>query len=145
MAITPYLYYRDVDRAMAFLSKAFGFEPFGVKMRGKDGKTNHAAMKLGAGLIMMGRPAFAYRNPKALGQATQCLYVSIANADEHFKRAKRAGAAVLEEPKDTEYGHRRYGASDPEGHQWYFANTLRRRRAAVAVARPGTGTGGRTA
>jgi len=39
----------------------------------------------------------------------------------HFERARKAGAAILEEPKDTFYGHRRYGAEDPEGHQWYFA------------------------
>ena len=145
MAITPYLYYRDVDRAMGFLSKAFGFRTFGVRQRDASGKTTHAAMKLGAGLIMMGRPASAYRNPKALGQATQCLYVNVLNADKLFDRARRAGAAVLEAPADTEYGHRRCGVKDLEGHEWYFAHTPRRRRASVAVARPGTGAGGRTA
>jgi uncharacterized glyoxalase superfamily protein PhnB len=46
MAITPYLYYQDVDQAMTFLAKAFGFRAFGARMRGPDGKTTHAAMKL---------------------------------------------------------------------------------------------------
>jgi len=41
--------------------------------------------------------------------------------DKHFERARKAGAKILEEPVDTFYGHRRYGAEDPEGHQWYFA------------------------
>jgi uncharacterized glyoxalase superfamily protein PhnB len=38
---------------------------------------------------------------------------------------RKAGATILEEPANTEYGHRRYGAADPEGHQWYFAQELR--------------------
>jgi len=127
MAITPYLYYRDVDRALVFLAKAIGFRPCGSKMRGPDGKTSHAAMKLGAAMIMMGRPPSTYRNPKQLGQATQSLYVDVSDADKHFRRAQKAGAKILETPTDTEYGHRRYGANDPEGHEWYFAHVVRQR------------------
>jgi len=126
MAITPYLYYQDVDAASKFLAKAFGFRAFGARLRGPDGKTNHAAMKLGASVIMMGRPAAAYRNPRQLGQATQSLYVDVVDVDEHFRRAHRAGAVILEAPTDTPYGQRRYGATDPEGHQWYFAHAARR-------------------
>jgi uncharacterized glyoxalase superfamily protein PhnB len=128
MAITPYLYYQDVDDALKFLAKAFGFRTYGVKMRGPDGKTSHAAMKLGADVVMMGRPQSPYQNPKVLGQATQSLYVNVADVDKHYRRAQRAGAAILEAPEDTEYGHRRYGATDPEGHEWYFAQAIRRRR-----------------
>jgi uncharacterized glyoxalase superfamily protein PhnB len=128
MAITPYLYYRDVDQAMKFLARAFGFRRHGVKMRGRDGKTSHAAMKFGTGVVMIGRPPSAYRNPKQLGQATQSLYVKVRDVDKHFSRAKKAGAGILQAPADTEYGQRRYGATDPEGHEWYFAQGLQRRR-----------------
>jgi uncharacterized glyoxalase superfamily protein PhnB len=127
MAITPYLLYEDVDRALTFLAKAFGLRKQGAQMRGPDGKTHHAAMKLGGGLIMMGCPGSGYRNPKQLGQATQSLYINVSSVDKHFQRARKAGAVILEEPTDTEYGHRRYGATDPEGHQWYFAQVIRRR------------------
>jgi uncharacterized glyoxalase superfamily protein PhnB len=126
MAITPYLYYQDVDVALKFLAKAFGFRKYGTNVRGADGKTNHAAMQLGDDLIMMGRPPSGYRNPKQLGQATQSLYVNVKDVDKHFEHARKAGAAILEEPADTEYGHRRYGATDPEGHEWYFAHEVRR-------------------
>ena len=126
MAITPYLYYEDVDRTLRFLAKAFGLRKYGVQMRGRDGKTNHAAMKLGDGVVMMGRPPAGYRNPKRLGQATQSLYVNVKGIDKHFERARKAGAVILEEPNNTEYGHRRYGATDPEGHEWYFAQDIRR-------------------
>ena len=126
MAITPYLYYADVDRAVKFLAKAFGLRKHGVQMRGPDGNVNHAAMKLGDALIMMGRPPSGYRNPKRLGQATQSLYINVRGVDKHCERARKAGAVILEEPTNTEYGHRRYGATDPEGHEWYFAQVIRR-------------------
>ncbi len=121
MAITPYLLYEDVDAALKFLARAFGFRKYGAQMRDADKKTSHAAMRLGDDFIMMGRPPHSYRNPKRLGQATQSLYINVENVDQHFERARKAGATIIEEPKDTEYGHRRYGAEDPEGHQWYFA------------------------
>jgi uncharacterized glyoxalase superfamily protein PhnB len=125
MAITPYLYYNDVDAILKFLAKAFGFRRYGRPMKGPDGKINHAAMQLGNDLIMMGRPPGSYRNPKQLRQATQSLYVNVDDVDKHFRKAKKAGANILEEPADTEYGHRRYGATDPEGHEWYFAHEIR--------------------
>jgi len=128
MAITPYLYYEDVGRAQKFLAKAFGFRKYGIEVRAPDGKISHAAMKFGDALIMMGRPASGYRNPKRLGQATQSLYISVKGVDKHFQRARKAGAFILEEPTDTEYGHRRYGATDPEGHEWFFAQDIRRQR-----------------
>ena len=125
MAITPYLYYDDVAGALKFLQKAFGFRKAGPAMKGPDGKINHASMKLGDDLVMMGCPGPKYKNPKRLGQATYSLYIDVDDVDKHFKRAKKAGAKILEEPQDTFYGHRRYGAEDPEGHQWYFAHEIK--------------------
>ena len=124
MAITPYLLYEDVGSALQFLLTAFGFKEYGPQHRGGDGKINHAAMQLGDDVIMMGCPGPTYKNPKRLGDATQNLYVNIENVDAHFERARKAGAKILEEPADTEYGHRRYGAEDPEGHRWFFAQEI---------------------
>ena len=104
MAITPYLYYEDVSRALMFLAKAFGFRKYGIQMKRPDGKISHAAMKCGDALIMMGRPPSGYRNPKRLGQATQSLYIGVKGVDKHFQRARKAGAGVLEEPTDTVQG-----------------------------------------
>ena len=127
MAITPYLFYEDVGAALKFLSKAFGFRNHGRAMVGPDGRVNHAAMKLGGDLVMLGCPGSRYRSPKRLGQATQSLYVNVPHVDRHFQRASKAGATIIEEPKDTPYGDRRYGAEDPEGHQWYFAQEIKKR------------------
>jgi PhnB protein len=126
MAITPYLLYEDVGGALKFLAKAFGFRKYGAQKVGPDGKISHAAMQLGDGVIMMGCPGSGYRNPMRLGHATQHLYVNVKAVDKHFERARKAGATILEQPADTPYGHRRYGATDPEGHEWYFAQEIRK-------------------
>lgn len=128
MSITPYLLFENVGDALKFLSRAFGFRKSGRSMKGPDGKINHAAMKLGSDVIMMGCPGPKYKNPKRLGQSTQSLYIMIDAVDKHFERARKAGAKILEEPENTLYGHRRYGAEDPEGHQWYFAQEIRKRQ-----------------
>jgi uncharacterized glyoxalase superfamily protein PhnB len=133
MAITPYLLYEDVGAALKFLAKAFGFKKHGAQMVRPDGTINHAAMKLGTDIVMMGCPGAGYRNPKRLGGATQCLYVNVRDVDEHCARARKAGAEIIEEPLDTPYGDRRYGAADPEGHEWYFAQRVRRRQSTPRV------------
>lgn len=74
---------------------------------------------------MMGCPSPVYQNPKRTGHVTQELYVYVDDVDKHFERAKRAGATILEEPRDQFYGDRRYRAVDPEGHHWCFAQHVR--------------------
>ena len=132
MSITPYLYYEDLGEALLWLAKAFGFRLFGRVMNGPDGRPSHAAMKCVGGVIMMGRPdpSLQYRNPKKIGQTTQSLVIAIDDVERHFAQAKRLGAEILEAPNDTEYGHRRYRASDPEGHEWCFTQELKAHRVA---------------
>ena len=125
--LIPYLLYRDVRKALAWLNKAFGFRELGERFEGKDGKIQHAAMTISKDgeTLMMGCPGPKYKNPKQLGSATQILYIHVENVDKHFARAKKAGAKITEKPQDTFYGDRRYSAVDPEGHQWSFAQHVR--------------------
>jgi uncharacterized glyoxalase superfamily protein PhnB len=123
--ITPYLYYEDVAAAMGWLARAFGLrEREGETMR-KDGKVVHAALELGDGTILMGCPGPDYRCPRRSGHVSQNLYVYVDDLPRHFERAKAEGATLLSEIEETFYGDRRYGAADPEGHHWYFAEKLR--------------------
>jgi uncharacterized glyoxalase superfamily protein PhnB len=122
--ITPYLYYEDVGGALDWLSRAFGFREH-TRMSGPDGSVAHGAVQLGDAVIMMGHPGPDYTNPKRLGHVTQSLYVVVDDVDKHYEQAKQVGAKIIEEPKDQFYGDRRYGAEDPEGHHWYFAQHLR--------------------
>jgi uncharacterized glyoxalase superfamily protein PhnB len=52
------------------------------------------------------------------------VHVYVDDVDAHFERAKAAGAAIIMEPTDHEYGDRRYDAKDLQGHFWSFATPL---------------------
>ena len=122
--VTPYLYYEDLEAALAFLAKAFGFRER-LRIPGPDGKVGHAEIELADGLVMLGHPGPEYRSPKRLGGTTQNVHVYVDDVDKHCERARAAGARILEEPADQFYGDRRYGAADPEGHEWFFATHVR--------------------
>jgi uncharacterized glyoxalase superfamily protein PhnB len=125
-SITPYVLYDDCAAALDFLTRAFGFEER-LRSIAPDGETVwHAEAALGDAHVYLGDPGDEYRNPARLGAVTLSLYVLLdGDVDEHFERAKAAGAKILEEPADQEYGDRRYAAEDPEGHHWFFAQTIR--------------------
>lgn len=118
--ITPYLLYEDLDAAVDWLVRAFGFTER-LRMKDSEGRTNHAELTIADGLVMMGSPGAGYRNPKRLGSATQLIYVYVDDVDQHYANAVSAGAHILREPADQFYGDRTYGTEDPEGHQWSFA------------------------
>lgn len=123
-SITPYLLYADLEGAMDWLTKAFGFREL-MRKNGPDNRARHAEMALGeTGTVMMGWPGPSYRTPKQLGQSTNAIYVRIDDVDALFERARQAGATVLEEPADQPFGERRCGLEDPQGHRWYFAQPL---------------------
>ncbi len=119
--IYPCLSYRDPVAAMDWLTKAFGL----VKRAAypdPDGGIAHAEMSLGAGVIMLGspRPDKGWVSAKDLPAVNQTLYVVVDDPDAHFARAKAAGAEIVIELKDEDYGSRGYTARDLEGNYWSF-------------------------
>jgi PhnB protein len=123
--ITPYILYENLEKALSWLTTAFGFKER-LRMPGPDGKPGHAEMMLeGDGLVMMGHPGPDYQSPKRHGHVCQLIYVYVNDIDSHFKQAKKSGAKILTELQDKEYGDRIYSAEDPEGHHWFFAQHMR--------------------
>lgn len=122
--LTVYLLYRDLESALGFLRRAFGFEET-MRIPGPGGAPSHAEMKTGDAVLMLGCPGAGYRNPKDLGQHTHYTHVYVDGVDAHCVRARAAGAKILDEPADQPYGDRRYLAEDPEGHRWAFAEHVR--------------------
>jgi PhnB protein len=122
--VTPYLLYEDVDRALEWLSAAFGFRER-LRFADDDGTVTHAEMEFDGGLIMLGDPGPEYKSPNEIGQVTHLVHVYVDDVDAHYARAKEAGATIVSEPKNQEYGDRRYDAKDVEGHLWSFAQHVR--------------------
>jgi uncharacterized glyoxalase superfamily protein PhnB len=121
--ITPYLLYEDVEGALDFLARAFGFEEQ-LRYTGPEGYVSHAEMRIGDGVVYMGDPGEEYRNPAHLGARTQMVCVTVDDVDAMFERAKAAGADISDEPADQAYGERRFMARDPEGHAWSIAQPI---------------------
>jgi PhnB protein len=122
--ITPYLLYEDGAAAMDFIRDAFGFEEV-LQSHSSEGRMWHGELRLGEDNVFVGEPGGDYKNPKRLGTTTVGIHVYVDDVDEHFERAKAAGAEIAEEPADQKYGDRRYTAKDPEGHHWFFATHVR--------------------
>ena len=121
-AIVPCLSYRDAPAAIAWLKEAFGFTE-NMIVPGPDGTIAHAQLAFGSGLIMVGSERddeLAMRIPCDLGGITQSIYIVVDDADAHYARAVEAGAEIVRELQDTDYGSRDYSARDPEGHLWNF-------------------------
>ena len=53
---------------------------------------------------------------------TQSPYIIVMDADAHYTRAKAAGAEILFDIADQDYGGRAYTCRDPEGHIWNFGS-----------------------
>ena len=121
--ITPYLLYEDGEAAIEFLSGAFGFREDDRTTGGAGGLHAELEVSPGGGRIYLGQPPAGFENPAKVGR-TSLLYILVEDVDAHYERAQAAGATIIEEPNDLPFGHRRYGCSDPQGHEWFFAQIL---------------------
>ena len=54
------------------------------------------------------------------GQNTASVYMVVADADAHYKKALAKGAEIVLDIKDEDYGGRGYTCKDLEGHLWSF-------------------------
>jgi uncharacterized glyoxalase superfamily protein PhnB len=138
--ITPSVFYEDPRSAIDWLCRAFGFE-VRLKVEGEGGRIEHSELEFGDGLIMVGTAGTAnpekeawqklYASPKSIqGKSTQSIAIFVDDADAHCDRARAAGAQIVREPTTNDYGDdywtdRSYGATDPEGHLWWFMQRMR--------------------
>jgi uncharacterized glyoxalase superfamily protein PhnB len=117
------LRYRDAPAAVSWLAEAFGFEQRLV-VPTDDGRIAHAEMTHGTGMVMFGSiwdDDLNVTTPEALGgPSTHTVFVIVEDPDAHHARAVAAGAVIVRELRDEDYGSRGYSARDPEGHLWSF-------------------------
>lgn len=124
--VSVYLNVKDVDAAIDFYAKAFGFKKK-MSMPGPDGRSVHGELLHGNCTVMVGRPMpeSGQKTPSDLGGICSNVYVYVKDVDAVEKRARAAGARIVRELKDEFWGDRMCGISDPEGHQWFFATVKR--------------------
>lgn len=117
--IFPALRYKNGAAALEWLATAFGFEKQMV-VPGPEGTIAHAQMRFGPGVIMLGSASDAPDAANPWGTVKQGIYVCVNDIDAHYAQAKAAGAEIVGELRDTEYGSREYSVRDLEGHLWSF-------------------------
>ena len=123
--VIPCLRYRNAPAAIEWLCKSFGFEKHLV-VPGEGGTIAHAQLSFGNGMIMLGSVKDSefdrlMKQPDQIGGSeTQTPYVIVADADALYAQAKAAGAAIVVEIKDEDYGGRGFSCRDIEGRLWNF-------------------------
>lgn len=114
--VIPVLGYPDVAAAVSWLCEAFGFKE---RLRIAD---HRAQLVFGGGAVVVAGRGGA---PPPAAAASHSIMVRVADARAHFARARAAGARILQEPTDFEYGERQYTAQDLGGHIWTFSESIR--------------------
>ena len=124
VTVIPSLRYRNALAAIEWLCTAFGFEKQAL-YQNEDGTVAHAQLTFGNGMVMLGSADTAsefgrlIKQPDEIGgAATQSAYLIVADADAIYGRAKAAGAVIVRDIKDEDYGGRGFACRDLEGHIW---------------------------
>jgi uncharacterized glyoxalase superfamily protein PhnB len=123
--VIPTLRYRNAPAAIDWLCRVFGFEKHLV-VPNDDGTIAHAQLSFGNGMIMLGSVVDSdfgrlIRQPDEIGGfETQSAYVIVSDADAVYARAKAAGAEIVLDIQDEDYGGRGFTCRDLEGRLWNF-------------------------
>ena len=125
--IIPTMRYKNARKAIDWLCNAFGFEKHLI-VEGENNTIAHAQLTYGNSMIMLGSEneneyGKLVKTPESLhGNNTQAPYIVVEKIDEHYEKAVAAGAKILIEIKDEEYGGRGYTCRDIEEYIWNFGS-----------------------
>jgi uncharacterized glyoxalase superfamily protein PhnB len=85
----------------------------------------HAQLTFGNGMVMLGSADNGGELGKFMAQPdeinlrnTHGIYLIVSDADAVYATAKAAGAAIVLDIRDMDYGGRAFTCRDPEGHLW---------------------------
>jgi len=117
--VWPTLRAADARALIRFLVDAFGFEE--VAVYGEGDTVDHAQLSwpLGGG-IMLGSARETPDDGWPIQPGAAGAYVVTDDPDALFKRATEAGAVVVQELYDADYGSRCFTVRDPEGNHLSF-------------------------
>jgi uncharacterized glyoxalase superfamily protein PhnB len=118
-AFAPHLVCAGAAAAIDYYRRAFDAVEL-VRLPGPDGKLMHACVEINGAQIMLTdeREDCGALSPKRLGGTPVTLNLRVADADQVFERAVRAGATAVMPPADMFWGDRYGVLEDPFGHRW---------------------------
>lgn len=119
-SVWPALRYRDARAAIRFLVEALGFEEVVSYPGESDDVVAHAELRWPRGGGVMLGSAREDSTIASLPPGTGAVYLVTDDPDRLYQRATAAGAEVVAELQDTDYGSRDFTVRDPEGVLWSF-------------------------
>jgi PhnB protein len=130
----PFLNIEGVANAVEFYKSVFGAT---VLMRDEEpsGIVSHAMLKMGDTTVMLSDPTSRdvkqndvlglSRAPRSYGGSPVHMYIYVADTDDVVRRAVEAGAKIIDEVENRDWGDRCGGIEDPYGHVWFVGTPLK--------------------
>ena len=109
--LIPELIYPDLDAAVAWLTRTFGF-----RERLRIGQ--HRAQ-----MLIDDTTAFVAVQGDAIPSG-HSLMVAVADVDAHFAHVQQSGASIVNPPATYPFGERQYTVTDLAGHRWTFSQSV---------------------
>jgi uncharacterized glyoxalase superfamily protein PhnB len=127
--IIPSARYKDAHAAIEWLCLVFGFAKQAV-YEGPNGTVAHAQLTLGGGMFMLGSEVNTGREfersmvtlEETGGRETIGLCLIVEDCDAVYARVKEAGAEIVKEMEEPEYGGKSFACKDVEGHVWWVGS-----------------------
>jgi|HubBroStandDraft_1064217.scaffolds.fasta_scaffold00139_40 PhnB protein len=114
--VTPYLVAEDGGALIEFVKQAFGAEE---AFRAVMATGVHGEVGIGDSRVMIGGGIPGVKFPSTLHP--NALHVYVEDADVACRKAVAAGATLIDEPRDQDYGERSATVKDAAGNFWYIA------------------------
>jgi uncharacterized glyoxalase superfamily protein PhnB len=115
--VTPYLVAANGPALLDFVGKAFGAEEtFRIETPAPG---VHGEVRIGDSMLMIGGGVPGKKFPGSL--QPNALHIYVEDADAVVRKALAAGATLVDEPRDQEYGERSGTVKDAAGNFWYIA------------------------
>jgi PhnB protein len=119
MSLTPHLFVRDADGAVAFYRTVFGATEL-LRNILPDGRVLFVELAVGPARLLVSEetPSLGALAPPTIGGSPVLLHLEVQDPDAVAQRAVDAGA-VVEMPVQEMFWGERYGVvRDPYGHRW---------------------------
>jgi len=118
--VWPTLRARDARGLIKFLTSAFGFEE--TVVYGDGDRVDHAQLSWpeGGGIMLGSARPEGEDDQWPINPGSFGAYVVTDDPDAVHAKAVAAGAKILMDMHETDYGSRDFAAADPEGNRWSF-------------------------
>ena len=118
--VWPTLRARDARALIKFLVDAFGFEE--TVVYGDGDRVEHAQLSwpLGGGIMLGSVREDGETDHWPVPPGTFGAYVVTDDPNRLYERAAKAGAEIIKDLHETDYGSRDFAVRDPEGNRWSF-------------------------